>query len=153
MNKFHNCSSHIAIDLLKCFLCGLLFNITAYSGAAISPVFLLFFDIIYAFVQLICFMRWSETSRYYLSVIFTVVFSFLIYLLFYRVHLFYYLFKIFNNDYGEPGAGDGLGVLISICLNTVILFSTIIFSFIAKLQQKKSADKTTAENNCDLTTT
>ena len=153
MNKFHNCSSHIAASLLKCFLCGLLFNITAYSGAAISPVFLLFFDIIYAFVQLICFMRWSETGRYYLSVISTVIFSFLIYLLFYRVHLFYYLFKIFHSDYGEPGAGDGFGVIISICLNTVILFSTIIFSFIAKLQQKKSADKTAAENNCDLTTT
>lgn len=153
MNKFPNSISHIAASLFKCFLCGLLFNITAYSGAAISPVFLLFFDIIYAFVQLVCFMRWSESSSYYLSVISTVVFSFLIYLLFYRVHLFYYLFMVFNSDYGEPGAGDGLGVLISVCLNAAILFSTIIVSFIAKLQQKKRSDKTTAENNCDLTTT
>lgn len=148
MNKFLNGISHIAASLFKCFLCGLLFNITAYSGAAIASVFsIIFFDIIYAFVQLVCFMRWSKTDRYYLSVISTVVFSFLIYLLFYRVHLFYYLFKIFNSDYGEPGAGDGLGVIISICLNTVILFSTIIFSFFAKLQQKKRADKTTAEDN------
>ena len=148
MNKFNNRISHIAASLFKCFLCGLLFNITAYSGAAIASVFsIIFFDIIYAFVQLVCFMRWSETDRYYLSVIFTVIFSFLIYLLFYRVHLFYYLFMIFHSDYGEPGAGDGLGVLISICLNTVILFSTIIFSFIAKLQQKKKADKMTAEDN------
>ncbi len=147
MNKFHKCSSHIAASLLKCFLCGLLFNVTAYSGAAIAPVFLLFFDIIYAFVQLICFMRWSETDSYYLSVISTVVFSFLIYLLFYRVHLFYYLFMIFNRGYGEPGAGDGLGVVISICLNTAILFSTIIVSFIAKLQQKNRSDKTAAEDN------
>lgn len=148
MNKFPNRISHIAIDLFKCFLCGLLFNITAYLGAAIASVFsIIFFDIIYAFVQLICFMRWSETSRYYLSVIFTVVFSFLIYLLLYRVHLFYYLFMIFNSDYGEPGAGDGLGVVISICLNTVILFSTIIVSFFAKLQQKKRSDQMTAEDN------
>lgn len=147
MNKFLNCISHIAIDLFKCFLCCLLFNITAYLGAGISSVFsIIFFDIIYAFVQLICFMRWSETSRYYLSVILTVVFSFLISLLLYRVHLFYYLFMIFNSDYGEPNAGSGFGVIISIWLNTVILFSTIILSFFAKLQQKKKSDQMTAED-------
>lgn len=137
-------SKNLFGEIFKCLLCGFLFNITAFLGAALHPVFaLLIFPDVYLFVQICFFLDRRNSSRYYFSVILTVIFAFAILLLLFRAHFFYNLFVVvsrkLHRKYSEPSAVTGLIALMSLQLNAVILLFTIMISFIVRLLQKKKA--------------
>lgn len=137
-------SKNLFGEIFKCLLCGFLFNITAFFGAALHPVFaLLIFPAVYLFVQLCFFLDRRNSSRYYFFVILTAIFAFAILLLLFRAHFLYNLYvavsRKLHRKYSEPSAVTGVIALISLQLNACIMIFSIIISFIIRLLQKKKA--------------
>lgn len=133
MQKFSDRILHITVTLFECLLCGFLFNITAFLGAALHPVLaFLIFPAVYLFVQLIFFIRRSKSGSYYLSVVLTIVFAALVFM-FGRKPLFYHVFSAVNQN-----GADSMGVIVAVMLNAAALNVAIILSFIAKLKNKKA---------------
>lgn len=133
MQKSSDRILHITVTLFECLLCGFLFNITAFLGAALHPVFaFLIFPAVYLFVQLIFFIRRSKSGSYYLSVVLTIVFAALVFM-FGRKPLFYHVFSAVNQN-----GADSMGVIVAVMLNAAALNVAIILSFIAKLKNKKA---------------
>lgn len=137
-------SQNLFGEIFKCLLCGFLFNITAFLGAALHPVFaLMIFPAVYFFAQLCFFLDRRNSSRYYFCVILTVIFALAILLLLFRAHFLYNLYVVvsrkLHRKYSEPSAVTGLIELISLQLNACIMIVSIIISFITRLLQKKKA--------------
>lgn len=137
-------SKNLFGEIFKCLLCGFLFNITAFLGAALHPVFaLLIFPAVYSFIQLCFFLDRRNSSRYYFFVILTAIFALAILLLLFRAHFLYNLYvavsRKLHRKYSEPSAVTGVIALISLQLNVCIMLFAIIISFIIRLLQKKKA--------------
>ncbi len=64
------------------------------------------------------------------------IYNLLLSCLMWKYELFYKIFVSVHSEYGSPNAGSGLGVVISLALNFLLLFAIVIILLCSKSNEK-----------------
>jgi len=128
------------VSVIDGFICAVVFNITAYTGAGIASIIsILIFCIIFGSFLFYRTNKYDNVTEFIFYAVSSIVFIVSVHLLSLHFSLFYNIFAMFHSDYGKSNAGSGFGMIISLFLNSmeyIIIISSCLVRLLSELKYK-----------------
>ncbi|MBE6868775.1 MAG: hypothetical protein E7494_08425 [Ruminococcus albus] len=131
-----------SLEIIDGLICSVICNITIFLGAAIGPIIGIYISgAVFGIYFLWRAIRYDSIKPFLVFLVSGALFTVIGFVLSLFIPVFYFLFTIFHPHCGEPNAGDGLGVLISLYFHADVCIAISMIGAIKIMIKNRIASK------------
>lgn len=131
-----------SLEIIDGLICSVVCNITIFLGAAIGPIIGIYISgAVFGIYLLWRVIRYDSIKPFLVFLVSGALFTVIGFVISLFIPVFYFLFTIFHPHCGEPNAGDGLGVLISLYFHADVCIAISMIGAIKIMIKNRIASK------------